>query len=71
MNRTRLILSIFVCLVSATAAGAAERPNIIYVMLDYAGYSDLRTFGLQNVKTPTFVAMCNDGMKFTQHYSGS
>ena len=45
-----------------------ERPNIIYVMLDDAGYGDL---GGPVVQTPAFDRMCDEGLRFTQHYSGS
>lgn len=47
---------------------AAEQPNIIYVMLDDAGYGDL---GGPIVKTPAFDRMCDEGLRFTNHYSGS
>jgi len=43
---------------SAFDAGAAKdsdrKPNIIYVMLDDAGYGDFSAFGSPYVKTPTF-----------------
>jgi arylsulfatase A-like enzyme len=50
---------------------AGRGPNIIYVMIDDAGYGDFSAFGSPHVKTPTFDRMCAEGMKFTQHYSGS
>ena len=53
------------------ACNAGERPNVIYVMLDDAGYGDFGAFGSEHVKTPTFDQMCAEGMKFTDHYSGS
>ena len=54
------------------AADASDRkPNIIYVMLDDAGYGDFSAFGSPHVKTPTFDRICAEGMKFTDHYSGS
>ena len=48
-----------------------ERPNIIYVMLDDAGYGDFGAFGSEFIQTPTFDRLCDEGMRFTQHYSGS
>ncbi len=65
-----------VCLLASLAAalqsaGANRTPNIIYVMLDDAGYGDFGAFGSPYVKTPTFDRLCAEGMKFTQHYSGS
>lgn len=55
----------------ASADAEARRPNIIYVMIDDAGYGDFGAFGSQHVRTPTFDRMCAEGMRFTQHYSGS
>jgi len=48
-----------------------SRPNIIYVMLDDAGYADFGAMGSKEVQTPTFDKMCAEGMRFTDHYSGS
>ncbi|MFK5973053.1 MAG: arylsulfatase [Flavobacteriaceae bacterium] len=48
-----------------------QRPNIIYIMLDDAGYGDFGAFGSPYVKTPHFDKICEEGMRFTQHYSGS
>lgn len=69
MNR---LLLLWVSLFTPITLFAAEAPpNIIYVMLDDAGYGDFGAFGSPHVKTPTFDQMCEEGMKFTQHYSGS
>ena len=48
-----------------------RRPNIIYVMLDDAGYNDFSAMGSVNVETPNFDRMCREGVRFTDHYSGS
>lgn len=50
---------------------AQKSPNIIYIMLDDAGYGDFGTFGSQDVLTPHMDKMASEGMKFTNHYSGS
>ena len=49
----------------------SKKPNIIYIMLDDAGYGDFGAFGSEYIKTPNFDKLCDEGMKFTQHYSGS
>ncbi len=69
----RLLLSLFVVsvLLDGTESVSAERPNIIYVMLDDAGYGDFGAFGSEVVKTPNFDRMCREGLRFTDHYSGS
>jgi arylsulfatase A-like enzyme len=65
--------SFVLCLLGIVAFGgdaalAADRPNIIYVMIDDAGYGDL---GGKSISTPAFDRMCREGTRFTNHYSGS
>ena len=49
-----------------------EKPmNVIYILVDDLGYGDLGCYGQQLVKTPHLDNMANEGMRFTQHYSGS
>jgi len=55
----------------STPLKAAPKPNIIYIMLDDAGYSDFGAFGSPAIKTPTFDQMCREGTRFNHHYSGS
>ena len=65
---------LFVTVVERPAAAAdvtQSKPNVIYIMLDDAGYGDFGAFGSPHVKTPAFDRLCKEGMKFTDHYSGS
>lgn len=48
-----------------------KKPNIIYIMADDLGYGDLSSYGQQKFKTPNIDALAANGIKFTQHYSGS
>lgn len=48
-----------------------SKPNIIYVMLDDAGYADFGAFGSKHIATPYFDSLCREGMRFTNHYAGS
>jgi arylsulfatase A len=50
---------------------APRKPNIIYIIADDLGYGDLGCYGQKTVKTPNIDRICVEGMKFTQHYSGS
>ncbi len=50
---------------------AADRPNVIYILADDLGYGDLSVFGQTHFKTPNIDKLAKQGMKFTQHYSGS
>jgi len=56
---------------AAAAPASTERPNIVYVMLDDAGWGDFGANGSPHIKTPTFDRMAREGMRFTHHYSGS
>jgi len=57
--------------VSLSAAEGKRKPNIIYIMADDLGYGDLSCYGQKKFKTPHLDKMCAEGMKFTDHYSGS
>lgn len=50
---------------------AALRPNIIYILADDLGYGDLSITGQKKFETPNLDKLAQDGMLFTQHYSGS
>lgn len=47
------------------------RPNIVYILLDDAGYGDLSCYGQEKFQTPNIDRLAQEGMQFTQHYSGS
>lgn len=46
-------------------------PNIIYILADDLGYGELGSYGQKKIKTPNIDSLASQGMKFTQHYSGS
>ncbi|MCU0646059.1 MAG: sulfatase-like hydrolase/transferase, partial [bacterium] len=48
-----------------------EKPNIIFIMADDLGYGELGCYGQEKIKTPNIDRLAAEGMKFTQHYSGS
>jgi arylsulfatase A len=52
-------------------AGAAQPPNIIFILADDLGYGDLSCFGQKHFETPHLDRMAREGMRLTQHYSGS
>ena len=67
-----LLIGVLAIASNACAAHAdRQQPNIIYLMLDDAGYGDFGSFGSPYVKTPNFDRLCAEGMTFTNHYSGS
>lgn len=54
----------------AAAADAPERPNIIVVLADDLGYSDLGCFGGE-IDTPNIDALASHGLRFTQCYNSA
>ena len=54
-----------VCVVAATAV--AERPNMIVVMLDDLGFSDLGCYGAE-IETPHIDRLAEHGLRFSQFY---
>lgn len=48
--------------------GAAERPNIIIILSDDMGYSDIGCYGGE-IKTPNLDALAANGLRFTQFYN--
>lgn len=48
-----------------------SKPNIIYILADDLGYGDLSCYGQTKFSTPNIDKMAEQGMTFTQHYSGS
>ncbi|MEW4488516.1 arylsulfatase [Thalassoglobus sp. JC818] len=56
---------------SVSVAEESNPPNIIYILLDDAGYGDLSCYGQEHFQTPNMDSLAETGMKFLQHYSGS
>ncbi len=57
---------------SLSSAGfGRKKPNIVYILADDLGYRELGCYGQQKIKTPNLDKLASEGMKFTQHYSGS
>lgn len=46
-------------------------PNIIFILTDDMGFSDITCFGGQFVPTPNIDALAKNGRKFTQYYSAA
>lgn len=47
------------------------KPNIIFILADDLGYGELGCYGQTKIKTPNIDRLAGEGMRFTQHYSGS
>lgn len=52
-------------------AKTPQKPNIIYILADDLGYGELGCFGQELIETPNIDKLAENGIKFTQHYSGA
>lgn len=50
---------------------APRSPNIIFIMADDLGYGDLGCYGNDRVETPNIDRLADEGVRLTEHYSGS
>ena len=55
----------------STCAQKTAKPNIIYILADDLGYGELGCYGQDKIKTPNIDKIAAEGIRFTQHYSGS
>jgi arylsulfatase len=67
---TKYLLAAFVGFAAAPAARAAEpaRPNVLLILADDLGYSDLGCYGGE-IATPNLDALAKNGLRFTQFYN--
>jgi len=57
-------------LVAAPLSAATNRPNIVVILADDLGYSDLGCYGGE-IETPHLDALAGNGVRFTQFYNTS
>ena len=57
-----------VLLLSAPAAMAADRPNIVVIMADDLGYGGVSCYGATAIATPHIDALATSGLRFTDGY---
>jgi arylsulfatase A len=50
---------------------SVKKPNIIYILADDLGYGELGCYGQEKISTPNLDRLAAEGMRFTDHYSGS
>ncbi len=58
-------------IVSMAFGVADSRPNVIFILTDDLGYSDIGCYGATTVKTPNIDRLAAEGMRFTDFHTGS
>ncbi len=69
-------LILMVVLMSSLSYGAKNSirkapPNIVFIMADDLGYGELGYYGQEKIQTPNIDKLAENGMRFTDFYSGS
>ena len=73
MRRSRTLVAVIglaATLVGPSARAAAPRPNVLLILADDMGFSDVGCYGSE-IRTPNIDALAAGGLKFTQFYNGA
>ena len=68
-----LVLAIVLAsqVVAVAEESSTPPPNVIYLLADDLGYSELGCYGQKWIKTPNIDRIAHEGIRFTRHYSGN
>ncbi len=72
-----LLVGLLICSLLSCKSGTkntleeTKKPNIVFIMADDLGYSDVGCYGQQIIKTPNIDQLASEGIRFTQHYAGN
>jgi arylsulfatase A-like enzyme len=66
---TRLGMSLLLLLYAMSATAADTPPNIVLIMTDDMGWSDLTSYGASDISTPNIDSLARDGVRLTDFYS--
>ena len=63
------LLSALVILLSQVAFAASRPPNVVFILADDLGWSDLGCYGGDLHETPNLDRLAREGVRFTQSYA--
>ncbi|UCF38311.1 MAG: arylsulfatase [Acidobacteriota bacterium] len=66
-----ILLSALAGCASPTEGPVGRPPNIVFILADDLGYGELGSYGQELIETPNLDTLASNGIRFTQHYSGS
>ena len=74
MNKLTIIKSVVISLIALCSCKSTnvkqEKPNIIVIMVDDMGYSDIGSYGGE-IDSPNIDKMASEGLRFTNFYNCS
>ena len=67
-----MIRFVFLSLLAfAFTATAADRPNIVFILVDDMGYGDIGCMGCKDIATPNIDRIAKEGVLMTDFYSNA
>ena len=77
-NKMRVLYLICLSLIGLICGAQAQRandtiqrPNVVLIVAEQLGYGDLGVYGQKHFTTPRLDQFANEGLRFTNYYSGS
>ena len=67
--RTPLVALAALGLAKPASSLAADKPNILIILVDDLGYGDLSCYGANDLKSPNIDSLMADGMRFDSFYA--
>ena len=70
----RIPMAIAASVMAALTLGCGREagpPNVVFILADDLGWGELGSYGQTRIRTPHLDRLAGEGMRFTQHYSGS
>ena len=61
----------FLLFCTLASLGHARKPNVILIMADDLGYTELGSYGQKKIRTPHLDKLAAEGMRFTACYAGN
>ncbi len=72
--KTRTYLSLIIATITLSFVSSslcAKKPNVIFILMDDMGYSDVSCYGATKVSTPNIDRMAEEGMMFTDFHTAA
>lgn len=64
----KVLISGFLSVALSLTVGQAKQPNVVIIMADDLGYTDLGCYGAKDIRTPNIDKLAQEGAKFTNAY---
>lgn len=71
--RNKLVISwlMLMSVMSFVTSAAEDKPNVIFILMDDMGYSDISSYGANKVNTPNIDRLAEGGLKFTDFHAAA